>query len=141
MELQVEQLTRTFGTVVLASGGQRISELDFAEIAKLYMSSGAVLFRGFKATTSEFVSFSTHLLVPMEHPVRSPDNAPGFRGEIVYDVDPNKSGGDRSLHAEASDTSVKLGMCCFFCRKAPPIGGETTLGDGVEILERLSDST
>src|SRR5712672_1210615 len=74
--------------------------------------------------------------------MRAPyEHEPLFKGQTIYDVDPNRSGGPRDLHAEASDTGVPLGTCCFFREQASPAGGETTLGDGIEILNKLSPDT
>ncbi len=143
MALQSEPMTSIFGTVLRpAHGNQRIADLDAFAVVDLYRSSGAVLFKGFNVTNAEFVQFSNLVLTTSSHPMRAPyEQEPLFRGQTIYDVDPNRSGGPRDLHSEASDTGTPLGACCFFCEQAPPSGGETTLGDGIEILTKLSPDT
>src|ERR1700731_2266172 len=137
MSCEIEPLTNSFGVTWRESADQRIVDLDDRKVRKLYCSSGAILFRGFHATMSEFVAFSNRFTILREHPLRVPEGQPNSKTEIVYDVDPDKAGGPRALHAEASDTGIALGMCWFFCEAAPPLGGETTIANGEEVLERL----
>lgn len=141
MRIQTQSLTEGFGTIVCTLPGQSIAGLDREALIDLYKSSGAVLFRGFNVSRDQFVAFSNQFFRASEHPVRTPDEEPGSKGELVYDVDTAKTGGNRSLHSEASDSGPTLDMCWFFCQNAPPVGGETTLGDGIQVLDRLSEST
>jgi len=142
MNHEVSALTKSFGVVVAAAERETVANIDLDEVIKLYQKDGAVILRGFNIGRQDFVLFTNRILSPVQHPLRVPyDNDKVFREQIVYDEDPTRSGRPRWLHAEASDTGVELDMCCFLCETPAFTGGETTLGDGIEILGNLPQET
>ena len=63
---------------------------------------------------------------------------PEFEHKLVYDVDVSKQGTPRYLHSELANTPMMPDMCWFYCERASPVGGETTVADGIALFELLS---
>jgi alpha-ketoglutarate-dependent taurine dioxygenase len=138
----IERLTDAFGVVVIAQPGDTLHDISSRAVAQWFRRYGAVLFQGFRVAKEDFVQFSNRFCVPIQHFLRSPDTShSSFVDQFVYDVYYSAQITPRYLHSELANTPMMPRMCWFHCVRASLCGGETTLGDGTEIFERLSLST
>ncbi|MGB5621735.1 MAG: TauD/TfdA family dioxygenase [Gammaproteobacteria bacterium] len=114
--------------------GESLGELDGEEIKELYKVHGALLFSGFDLSLEEFAAmtrrFCTHSVLN-----GSPGRVTLDQANGIQFVDP----GLRAfpLHPEMSRLPWKPDICWFGCLNPPTTGGETTICDGVEIVDLL----
>lgn len=120
--------------VIEAAGESAIAQLDREELIALYKTHGALLFRGFGVDLAQFHGLAKRFCrtgVVNESPGRTLLDP----ASTVYSVD----GGTNafSLHPELSREPWKPDMALFGCLSAPGSGGQTTLCDGVALVDAL----
>lgn len=123
--------------LITAAPGQALDDLDHAAIVDLYKRHGAILFRGFGVGLSQFARFARSFCrtaVVNESPNREPLDPTNY----VYAVDGGS--GAFPLHPELSREPWKPDVAFFGCLSAPGAGGETTICDGVELVQRLPEA-
>ena len=111
-----------------------MSELNNEEIKDIYKVHGALLFRGFELNSDELAAiarrFCTHSVLN-----RSPGRATIAQASGIQYVDPGLR--PFPLHPEMSLLPWKPDICWFGCLNPPTMGGETTICDGIEIVDLL----
>ncbi len=120
--------------LIEASGEASILDLDAKAVIALYQQHGALLLRGFAADLAQFHTFAKQFCrtaVINESPGRTLLD----RASAVYSVD----GGTNAfaLHPELSREPWKPDVAIFCCLSAPGTGGETTLCDGIALVQAL----
>lgn len=124
-------------TVTPENAGESLLSLDQDMIKNHYKEYGAILFRGFNFDVDTFKSFTSYFCgstVSNESP-----------GRKTIDPDSNiqtvNTGSQAfSLHAELARVPWKPDICFFGCIVPPSNGGETTLCDGIEIVNHMPEN-
>lgn len=119
-------------TVPLAT----VNECSVTAVRKVLQENGAMMIRS-GATLAEFEALSDGLMIPMVHHStsssveRDPVNAAATTSTV------NKGMDSIPLHREGSYAPGCPDLLMLYCVNPPDAGGETTLCDGVELLESL----
>ena len=119
--------------LVQGSGGLP-TDVDQALVVDLFKRHGAILLRGFDADLGSFRAFAERLCetsVFNESPGREEIDAESQIQTVNLgsDVFP--------LHPELSREPWRPDACLFYCLQPSESGGETTVCDGIGIVERL----
>lgn len=121
---------------VLLEAEQEKSLLDLPSerIELLFRKHGALLVRGFPADLEIFGQFAARFCIGSVFN-ESPDRTLLDGAQNIQSV----NGGTDAfpLHPELSREPWKPDVCFFHCLKAPRSGGETTICDGVDIVNAL----
>ncbi|WP_293975871.1 TauD/TfdA family dioxygenase [Sphingomonas sp.] len=122
--------------LIEAAAGETILDLDPATIEALFKRHGALLFRGFGADAGAFRRFAWQFCETAVFN-ESPGRQPIEPEHNIHTVD----GGVRefALHPELSREPWKPDAAFFCCLSAPSVGGETTICDGVELVQALPE--
>jgi alpha-ketoglutarate-dependent taurine dioxygenase len=147
--MRVESLTDYFGAVVCAENGDTINQVDIEEVKNLFRSSGAVYFKGFNIDIDGFEAFGNRLSSDFmdntgSGSFRKTANS-GNDGTIqnvayVYGVAKQRTF-PLPLHADRSYVKSQPEAMFFMCARPAKTGGETTVCDGIKLLDSLSDKT
>lgn len=126
--------TRSRPYVLIEAGAAAGIRIDSAEIIALYKSHGAILLRGFDFDVPKLREF-TKAYCSGSVFNESPDR-------VLLDHEHNiqtVNGGRDAfpLHPELSREPWKPDVCFFCCLVPPSEGGETTVCDGIEVVNRL----
>lgn len=120
--------------LVASLPGERADDLTAGEVLALYRAHGAILFRGFdfdlpafRAFTETFCSSSVFNESPDRLLLDDENNIQSVNGGL----DPFP------LHPELSREPWKPDACFFCCLNPPRAAGETTICDGVAIVDAL----
>jgi len=145
--MRVGQISEPFGSVVEGSPGEKVSDVDPQIVKDLIKSRGVVMFSGFGSPLEEF-----------ERYIRTfGDDFMTYQGGgyIRRKVSPDETllstrydhGREKQetfglpLHGEMYYTNHRPVMLWFYCQKPAASEGETTVCDGAQIYEALSDET
>jgi alpha-ketoglutarate-dependent taurine dioxygenase len=121
-----------------AENEANFSDVPGDTIETLFRQHGALLFRGFPPDLAAFQQFTTRFCtgsVFNESPDRQLLDGTNNIQSVNGGADPFP------LHPELSREPWKPDVCFFHCLKAPEAGGETTICDGVELVEALPVET
>src|SRR5580658_10242768 len=126
-----------FGVELRAEAGESISGLDSAQLKALLQAEGFVLLRGFQAGVEPLEAL-TRLLFERSMVYG------GLREKVTKDdaiqtVDLGKR--DLGLHSELAYAPIRPDLAVFHCLVPARDGGETTVGDGVQIYRALRSTT
>jgi alpha-ketoglutarate-dependent taurine dioxygenase len=135
--MRVEALTPRWGTVLL-SESETLGSLDRDAVAHSYRETGVVLFRGFDCDPAAFRTHTERFcnaFIVHPHPNREIISADA----TTMGVSPGKD--HFFAHSELGYSPIRPDVAWFYCQTPARVGGETTLYDGVEVLERLSAKT
>ena len=143
--LKVEPLFAGFGAQVALAADSRLP--DEAEVADLFATHGAVLFRGYPFTLDSFSDFTESLCGRWSSYLGG-----GFRFRGLDRVAYDKSGTLMSttgstqsfgipLHGEMYYQEDRPDVIFFFCKSAPSQQGQTTLADGCAVFAELAPAT
>ncbi len=126
--------TRNWVLVSSDRKDESLSDLGDEDIRELYKAHGALLFRGFDLDPDVFATMAGRFCT---HPVlnKSPGRVTIDDDTGVQFVDPGLSA--FPLHPEMSLLPWKPDICFFGCLNPPTTGGETTICDGVSIVDQL----
>ncbi|SDC46980.1 Taurine dioxygenase, alpha-ketoglutarate-dependent [Sphingomonas sp. YR710] len=122
----------------LLEADNEASLLDLATdtIETLFRQHGALLFRGFPPDLAAFRQFTTRFCTGSVFN-ESPDRQ---LLDDAHNIQSVNGGADPfPLHPELSREPWKPDVCFFHCLKAPRSGGETTICDGVALVDALPD--
>ncbi|MBT7952787.1 MAG: TauD/TfdA family dioxygenase [Gammaproteobacteria bacterium] len=113
-----------------------LDDIDDEIIINGFKQHGAILFRGFAYDVESFTAFVKRFCT---HSVYNPSI-----GREVIDRNNNIQTVDLGddafpLHAELCREPWRPDVCFFACETAPKLGGETTICDGVKIVEALDE--
>ena len=120
--------------LIEASGAESLRDLDPALIETLYREHGALLLRGFDADVEQFQAFA-RIFCSTAVVNESPGRVAIDPANRIYGV----NGGTQAfaLHPELSREPWKPDLAMFCCLSPPPIGGQTTLCDGIALVRAL----
>lgn len=131
------ELCSRWGTTVL-SEGESASSLTRDMILQLYRSRGVVLLRGFEFDTDAFQALTEQFTCEFRHHGNDTREIVSS-DETVATV---SSGREHFFaHSEHAFSPLRPDTVWFYCVTPAQSGGETTLYDGIEVLERLGDET
>lgn len=137
----VESLgTGSAGKMMRATTGQAsLHDLPFESVVEVFQESGAVLFRGFGAESSDFPAFTARFSSATLGRLHLGQN----RREVADDADTstvNLGMQHVGPHAELGYSPQRPDLLWFYCARPPASGGETTLFDGIEVWKSLPDA-
>ena len=122
--------------LVDARQGEALSQIDRGEVGELFKQHGALLLRGFASDLEAFGAFARHFC-PVAVQNDSRNRLPLDRQTHVQSV--NLGNRPFPLHPELSREPWRPDACFFYCIEPPSRAGQTTLCDGIEIVNRLSE--
>jgi alpha-ketoglutarate-dependent taurine dioxygenase len=143
----VSPIGRGIGAVIEPSHGEGLLDLDRDRLIALYRSTGAVLLRGFEATIEAFEALSSALTTDLFTNRGAAFSFGPFKRSVINGNPTLMSAtGARQdfplpLHGEFHYFKHPPAMIWFYCQNPAPEGGQTTIGDGVEIMRALSEET
>lgn len=129
--ITVASLTDTMGTLVTGTTRMSLLDLEIDQV-RAWLRTGVVVFRGFHVADTDFAAFADRLLSPRQ--LYRLGGADGMRevdaGEnpIVY-------------HAEHGSSPLRPDVLWFHCVTPPLADGQTTVCDGVDLLDQLEPET
>lgn len=143
--MQTTPIHDDFGTVISATNGEKLKDIDPGEVISLLKERATVLFRGFGASKEEFDAFTDRV---------SPDymnyKGGGYIRKSVGEEDGKALLSTRydhgrekqmtfglPLHGEMYYIDHRPTLLWFFCVKPAEKDGQTTAADGAEIYKRL----
>jgi len=131
------RLFEDFG-VIVHGRGRSLAAAASPELLGVLREAGIVLFRGFGVDVDAFGRF-TETLAPRQvlhgAQVRKRVSPDGYTQTVTR--------GESSilLHAEMHFAPFSPDVVWFYCRTAPPRGGETTVCDGIAFADALREPT
>jgi hypothetical protein len=118
------------GVICVAEGQESMLGVAAAESKALLAEHGFVLFRGFGGDVDVFGEWVRSCSSRV-----SLDPARRFKGGTAQKVD---AGVDAiGLHCENGNSPFWPDLCWFYCERAPMAGSQTTICDGVQVLEQM----
>lgn len=134
-------LTRRFGRRIDAAPGGVLADLDVGSLLALFAEEGAVLLRGFGGGRDGFVGLSERASRGFSTYQGGffRDRRPVERNETLLTVTASREGFAVPLHGEMYYTKNRPAMLWFYCERPPDADGETTLCDGEQLWQRMSD--
>jgi alpha-ketoglutarate-dependent taurine dioxygenase len=141
------QATDTLGQIIASSTHRDLADLEHKAVIEQFFEYGAVLFRGFGASTEEFLRFTEGYCDDF-----STYQGGGFRfgpfNRVAYSADGTlmsttgaSQGFPIPLHGEMYYLAHHPDVLWFYCDVPPEERGETTLCNGAELYRQLSLST
>lgn len=111
--------------------------IDENDIIKEFEHRGVVIFEGFDINKKNLTDFTDKFTQNYASDTNRRESR--FDSKVVKSVD---SGNEKiKLHSEASFTSTWPEIIWFYCNKAPNVGAETTLCDGIKLWDKLTEET
>ncbi len=126
--------TENYVTISPAGPKETLDGVDRFIVERLYKKYGAILFRGFDLDVDIFRNLTQAFCT---HAVANPTLDRTFvdRENSIQTVDLGSV--PFPLHPELSRAPWKPDVCWFACVMAPESGGETTICDGVSVVEDM----
>lgn len=125
---------RPYVIILADNTNELLTSVDRTLVESLYMQHGALLFRGFELNLETFQAITSKFCTG------SINNESSGR-EIVDKhsrIQTVNTGSEAfELHPELSREPWKPDVCWFGCIKPPSHGGETTICDGIEIVNNM----
>ena len=117
---------------------EKLGDIRNADIIDLYKEHGAILFRGFDGSVDAFAALGDRFISGSvaKHDLSRQSATPDHRVQTV-----NEGGQEFYMHPEIGREPWKPDMALFNCQIAPWRQGQTTIVDGVTIVEQLLDKT
>lgn len=123
--------------ILSADGTERLLDLDLDLIQSLYREHGALVFRGFRSSLEEFGAFAKRFC-PLAVHNDSSNRAVLDSEQTVQSV--NLGNKAFPLHPELSREPWKPDSAFFYCITPPSRSGQTTICDGIAIVDALPDA-
>lgn len=142
MKTQIAPVSEKFGTLLLSTKCSSIFSLDRDEVINLFKSSNLLLFRSFNVNTDKFKAFTELFSTNFMAYIGGAYNREMIKGDkTLLSVTGHRLSFAVPPHGEMYYKKNKPQLIWFYCATPPLKDGETTVGDGAEIYEELSDST
>lgn len=130
--VSIEKYGRGNGRVFVTEAGLPLDVLDPQEVVRELATAGFLLFRGFDTGVDAFNGFvDKHSRLVISDPARS------FEGNAAQMVDAGTAA--VGLHLENGNSPFMPDLTWFLCTLAPSNGSQTTVCDGYEVWDRLSE--
>jgi alpha-ketoglutarate-dependent taurine dioxygenase len=140
MTLQTLPLFETFGSTVLATTKELC--LDSEEVIEKFNTSSLLLFRGFEVNTADFKNFTELFSTNFVSYVGGAYTREMINGDkTLLSVTGGKEAFPVPLHGEMYYRKHRPDLLWFYCATPALKDGETTVCDGIEIYNKLSDAT
>lgn len=123
--------------IISADGDELLLDLDPHWIQGLYEEHGALVLRGFQSTLEEFGAFA-RIFCPLAVHNDSNNRLVLDSAQQVQSV--NLGNKAFPLHPELSREPWKPDTAFFYCVTPPERSGQTTICDGIAIVDALPDS-
>ncbi len=149
--MKTAPISEEFGTRILATDKSNIFAIDQENIRSLFKKSGVLLFRDFDINTDKFEQFTNLFGTEFMHyiggaQVRKIINKNGDQtiSSVNFYTDSDKQQKRTfklPLHGEMFYTKSRPTLLWFYCVAPPLKDGETTVCDGVQVYQELSEAT
>ena len=138
--IEIQPFSENVGRKIINTENTSILEIDKEEIINLFKSYGFLLFRGFETDVNTFAEFSNSLSNGFM------DYTGGAINRRIINEDGtiltvNDFKDEMKLHGEMYYIKKPPQIVWFFCANPPLKDGETTICDGEQFFQELSDST
>lgn len=135
-------ISEQFGILLGGTPDIDISNLDRKEIIELFTSSSLLLFRSFNVTTETFKAFTELFSTNFASYVGGAYSRETINGDkTLLSVTGGKQKFAVPLHGEMYYRKQKPDIIWFYCATPAVKDGETTVCDGIQLYNELSDST
>lgn len=142
MILQTKSIFGDFGTLIFGTPDIDILGLDRQEIVDCFKSSNLLLFRGFEVDTDKFKTFTELLSTNFVSYVGGAYSREMINGDkTLLSVTGGKQHFAVPLHGEMYYRKQKPEIIWFYCASPALKEGETTVCDGRQVYNELSDAT
>jgi alpha-ketoglutarate-dependent taurine dioxygenase len=149
--MKTAPISEEFGTRIVATDKSNIFAIDQENIRSLFKKSGVLLFRDFDINTDKFEQFTNLFGTEFMHyiggaQVRKIINKNGDQtiSSVNFYTDSDKQHKRTfklPLHGEMFYTKSRPTLLWFYCVAPPLEDGETTVCDGVQVYQELSEAT
>ena len=149
--MKTAPISEEFGTRIVATDKSNIFAIDQENIRSLFKKSGVLLFRDFDINTDKFEQFTNLFGTEFMHyiggaQVRKIINKNGDQtiSSVNFYTDSDnqhKRTFKLPLHGEMFYTKSRPTLLWFYCVAPPLEDGETTVCDGVQVYQELSEAT
>jgi alpha-ketoglutarate-dependent taurine dioxygenase len=149
--MKTAPISEEFGTRIVATDKSNIFAIDQENIRSLFKKSGVLLFRDFDINTDKFEQFTNLFGTEFMHyiggaQVRKIINKNGDQtiSSVNFYTDSDKQQKRTfklPLHGEMFYTKSRPTLLWFYCVAPPLKDGETTVCDGVQVYQELSEAT
>ena len=149
--MKTAPISEEFGTRIVATDKSNIFAIDQENIRSLFKKSGVLLFRDFDINTDKFEQFTNLFGTEFMHyiggaQVRKIINKNGDQtiSSVNFYTDSDKQQKRTfklPLHGEMFYTNSRPTLLWFYCVAPPLEDGETTVCDGVQVYQELSEAT
>ena len=140
--MKTAPIAETFGTTILGTADVDICELDRTEVINLFKDSSLLLFRGFDVTPETFKKFTEFFSTNFVSYVGGAYSREMINGDkTLLSVTGGKQKFAVPLHGEMYYRKQKPDIIWFYCVTPALKDGETTICDGIQIYNELSEPT
>ncbi len=142
MNITTAPLANNFGTTILGSADRNILKLNREEVINLFNLSSALLFRGFDIDTETFKKITEVFCTNFVSYIGGAYSREMINGDkTLLSVTGGKLHFAVPLHGEMYYRKQKPNIIWFYCASPALKDGETTICDGVQVYNELSDFT
>lgn len=147
--MKTDPMFKNFGTTISPASNSLISELDLEKVIGIFKKSGVVFFSGFDVDTDKFHQFTSLFGTDYMKYVggahkRETINKDGDQTILsvnFYLGSSKQQGFELPLHGEMFYTKSRPTLIWFYCVMPAAEEGETTVCDGAQVYQELSDNT
>ena len=145
--MRISEISEQFGSTIEGSPQEKVSDVDPNMVKNLIKDRGVVVFSGFGAPLAEFEQyirqFGDNFMTYqggsyVRRKVSTDDKLLSTRRELGRD---KQDTFPLPLHGEMYYTGIRPVMLWFYCERPAASDGETTVCDGAQIYDALSNDT
>ncbi|MGO9698677.1 MAG: TauD/TfdA family dioxygenase [Xanthobacteraceae bacterium] len=145
--MRITQISDPFGSTIEGTPQDKVSDIDPNTVRDLIKTRGTVIFSGFRTPLSEFEQYIRQFGDDfmnyqggsyVRQKVSADDKLLSTRSAIARDKEDSF---ELPLHGEMYYTNSRPVMLWFFCERPAESDGETTVCDGAQIYDALSNES
>lgn len=142
MKITTAPISQKFGTTILGTKESDIYQIDTQEIIHYFKSSSLLLFRGFEVDTNKFKQLTELFSTNFVSYVGGAYSREMINGDkTLLSVTGGKLHFAVPFHGEMYYKKQRPDILWFYCATPALKDGETTVCDGIEVYNELSNST
>lgn len=142
MKITTAPISQKFGTTILGTKHSDICQIDTQEIINYFKSSSLLLFRGFEVDTDKFKQLTELFSTNFVSYVGGAYSREMINGDkTLLSVTGGKLHFAVPFHGEMYYKKQRPDILWFYCATPALKDGETTVCDGIEVYNELSNST